>query len=159
MTKITKRPVSLFMLLFATLSFTAAAQSSSTPHQMGIKIIPLSQDVEKVSLSQTSKIETKIQRLVSNYGLSAIEHIQNLVIYFKYEIYEENTIKTIPKYVYTVKAQLNLRILETKSQIEFGNYSQTLKGEGYTIDAAIDKSIARFQTRNSSLTETMSKNT
>ena len=139
--------LALALILLFALDFLSVLAKLNVSAQPGMRVILLPQNVEGISSGQASKLETKAYQLFSNYGISAIASSGDIVICPKYEIYEDNKVKTQIGNIYTIKAEVTLMIMEAKSKKEFGVYSQKVTGEGNTRDKAINKSIARFQTK------------
>jgi hypothetical protein len=85
--------------------------------------------------------------MVSNYGMSGIDYIDDFIIYPKYEIFDYSEVQTQIKNVHSIKAELTLIVLAAKTQKVFGSYTQKLEGAHDSRERAITKSISRIKTR------------
>lgn len=105
--------------------------------------------LEDLTLSHVSKIRTKIQSMVSNYGMSGTDYINDFVIYPKFEIYEQEIIPGTYGDIHSMEAELTLLVVDAKTKsLLAAAFPLKLKGESRrSRDDAITKSIGRIKTR------------
>lgn len=104
--------------------------------------------LEDLTLSHVSKIRTKIQSMVSNYGMSGTDYINDFVIYPKFEIYAQDIIPGTYGDIHSMEAELTLLVVDAKTKsLLAAAFPIKLKGESRrSRDDAITKSIGRIKT-------------
>lgn len=133
-------------LLVIFYSFGLVAQIQ--PDESGISLsVILPDNTDNLRPSHITKIESKIQKMVTNYGISGQGYTNNFVIYPKYEIYDHTIVEGL-KNVHIISAEFNLFVKELKTGKVYSSYSQSLKGDGYNRQKAINQSLINIKTRN-----------
>ncbi|RMB58006.1 hypothetical protein EAX61_10330 [Dokdonia sinensis] len=136
----------LYIFCFTFGLFQGFGQSESSESTISLSVV-LPDNTDQLQPSHISKMESKIQKMVSNYGISGQGYTNNFVIYPKYEIYDHTVVEGM-KNVHVVNAEFNLFIKEMKTGKVFSIYSQSLKGDGYNRKQAVNQSISSIKTRN-----------
>src|SRR5690606_35407295 len=139
-----KKYIALVLYILPLIHITA--QSDESESKISLSVI-LPDNTEELQASHISKIASKIQRMVTNYGISGEGYNNNFVIYPKYEIYDTKIVEGM-KNVYVVDGEFNLFIKELKTGKIYNSYSQTIKGDGYSKAQAINQSIMSIETQN-----------
>ena len=98
--------------------------------------------MNELNSSQISKIETKIQEMVTNYGISGEGYF---VIYPKYEMYNHSVVEGM-RNMHLVEVDLSLIVKELQTGKVYNTYSQSITGDGYSKAKAIDQSISQIKT-------------
>ncbi len=138
-----KKHITLLLCLLA-INYTMA-QLEDIENKITLSVV-LPDNSENLQHTHISKIASKIQMMVSYYGISGEGYTNNFVIYPKYEIYNKSIVEGM-KNVYVIDAEFNLFIKEVKTGKIYSSYSQKLKGDGYSYAQAIDKSISKINTQ------------
>lgn len=104
--------------------------------------------LEDLTIGHVSKIQTKIQSMVSNYGMSGTDYINDFVIYPKFEIYAQDIIPGTFGDIYSIEAELTLLVVDAKTKsLLAAAFPLKLKGESRrSRDDAITTSIGRIKT-------------
>ncbi len=133
-----KKAIQLFVILNF---FLLAAQEDDLP----ISVVAPTQ-MEGLTSGQISKIESRLQRMVSNYGISGEGYSSKFILYPKYEIYDHKVVEGL-RNVHVVDAEVNLFVKEVKTRKVYSVYTQEITGDGYSKKEAIDQSISKIKTR------------
>lgn len=112
-------------------------------NQITLSVI-LPDNSEYLSRRALSKIESKIQHIVSRYGISGQGYTNDFLIYPKFEIYDESMIEAGMQNIHTVEAEFNLFIKQYRNNKVFASYSKTVHGSGYTKEKAIINAIQKI---------------
>lgn len=126
-------------------------------NQIKLAVITPDMLLEDLTANHVSKIQTKIQRMVSNYGMSGTDYINDFVIYPKFEIYSHDVIPGSFGDLHSIEAELTLLVVDakTKSLLAAG-FPIELKGESRdSRKDAITKSISRIKTKGDAIDKFM----
>ena len=132
----------IFFLTFIITIGGLAQGSGNTESDIHLSVVTPS-TMEGLSSSQISRIESKLQQMVTNYGISGEGYF---IIYPKYEIYDESLIEGM-RNMHLLEADLNLIVKEVQTGKVYNSYSQNITGDGYSKKKAIDQSISQIKTR------------
>ncbi|NAS14321.1 hypothetical protein [Poritiphilus flavus] len=134
------------IIYFLTCIWGLTAQSQdSAENDLNISVVvPL--QIEGLSIAQLSKIESKLLRMVSNYGIAGEGYTNKFILYPKYEIYDHKVVEGLQN-VHVIDAELNLIIKEVKTAKVYSVYQQEITGDGYSKKEAINQSISRIKTK------------
>ena len=140
------------ILTFLFSSYFCLAQQEylgDDPNKISLSLV-LPDNSEMLSQTDIRKLESKIQHLVTNYGVSGEGYTNNFVIYPTYEIYEHREVEGMKK-IHVIEAEFNLFVKEINSGKIFGSYNESIEGDGYTKLKAITKSISKISTSNNEI--------
>ena len=126
----------LFIGLF--LFVTVNAQDKLSTISLSV-VMP--DNIEELTSSQISKIETKVIEFVSNNGLSATGLNQFFVIYPKFEIYKTQKTQGGMMALTAVDASISFIIKQVATNTIFSTLTKSLKGNGTSKDDAINDAI------------------
>ncbi len=121
-------------------------------NQITLSVV-LPDNSERMSQRIISKMESKIQHIVSRYGISGVGYSNEFVIYPKLEIYDESVVETGMKNIWVVEMEFNLFIQQLSNRKVYASYSKTIKGSGYTKDKAITNGISKINSNHDDLEE------
>lgn len=141
-----KIAITLILLFTLPCAYGQQEYFGEAPNTISLSLV-LPDNSEMLSQTDIRKIESKIQRLVTNYGVSGEGYTNNFVIYPTYEIYDHGEVKGM-KNIHTINAEFNLFVKEIGTGKIFGAYNETIKGDGYSKAQAITKSISKISTSN-----------
>jgi hypothetical protein len=103
-------------------------------------------NVEGLTNSQLSKLETKIAQIVTSSGLDASGYNDNFVVYPIFSIYETNVVEGGMQNITVINSELSLFIKEIESNVLFSSISKQLKGSGNSKELAITNAISKIPT-------------
>ncbi|WP_394747148.1 hypothetical protein [Spongiimicrobium salis] len=112
--------------------------------------------MEGLHSGHLSKMATKMQKMVTNYGISGEGYIDKFVMYPKYEIYDQEILEGMQN-LHILKVEFNLLIKELKTGKIYSTYTQSITGEGTTQSKAITQSISQIKTRGDKIASFLSK--
>ena len=136
-----------FIIIFALLStLLGRAQEEDTSEDNLHLSVYVPQIMEGLNSGHLSKIATKMQNMVTAYGISGEGYIDKFVMYPKYEIYDQEILEGLQN-IHVLKVEFNLLIKELKTGKIYSTYTQSITGEGNTRSRAITQSISQIKTR------------
>lgn len=100
-------------------------------------------EMEGLNTAQISKLESKLQQMVSNHGISGEGYF---ILYPKFEIYDHSVVEGM-RNIHILEVELNLTVKEIQTGKIYNSYTQSITGDGYSESKAIDKSISEIKTR------------
>jgi hypothetical protein len=127
------------LLLF----FSAGAQTLSDVGKIVLSVV-MPENLEGLTASQLSKLESKITQITTRAGLAANSYNQTFVIYPKFAIYESQVVEGGMQNITVLTAELSLYILQTTTNVLFASVSKPLKGSGKSREAAITQLISQI---------------
>ncbi|MDE3145349.1 MAG: hypothetical protein KGL19_14425 [Bacteroidota bacterium] len=101
-------------------------------------------NIDGLSESHLSKLESKIIEAVTNNGISATGLTQNFVIYPKFEIYNTRQTQGGMMSLTVLNCNLSLIIKQVNSNIIFSAYSKSMESSGYSKDEALNDAINKI---------------
>lgn len=134
------------LLTVLSLSFSSFAQTIDDIGKIAISVV-MPQNIEGLSFSQLSKLESKTSHIVTGFGLSAIGYNHNFVIFPKLSIYESNTVEGGMENITIITAELSLSIEQYNINMLFSTISKPIKGSGRTRELAITDAISKINTQ------------
>ena len=136
-----------FIIIFAFLStFLGSAQEEDTSENNLHLSVYVPQIMEGLNSGHLSKIATKMQKMVTSYGISGEGYIDKFVMYPKYEIYDQEILEGLQN-THMIKVEFNLLIKELKTGRIYSTYTQSITGEGNSRSRAITQSISQIKTK------------
>lgn len=138
-----------FCLLVA---FSVKAQDEAKLSSINLSVV-LPTNVDGLSESHLSKLESKIIECVTNNGISADGYTQNFVIYPKFEIYDEKESKGGMRNIVAINCNLSLFIKQLSTNIIFATYSKSLQGSGYSKSEALNNAVGSIDPSDSKLND------
>lgn len=140
----------IILLLF--IIHTGVAQDSTEDiNSMSLSVI-LPDNSEYLTEKSLSKIESKIQHIVSKHGISGKGYSNEFLIYPKFEIFDESTIEGMRNLV-VIEVEFNLFIQQYSNKRIFSSYNKSIKGSGYTKEKAITNAISKITLSDKKLEE------
>lgn len=138
--------LNISFLFLSLLSFSQDEYFGEDPNKISLSLV-LPDNSEMLNQTDIRKLESKIQHLVNNYGVSGEGYTNDFVIYPTYEIYDHTIVEGM-KNIHVIEAEFNLFVKEINSGKIFGSYNESIKGDGYTKAKAITKSISKISVGN-----------
>ena len=133
----------LLYLLLLSLPVVALAQSSETElNNISLSVI-LPDNSDHLSQKALSKIESKIQHIVSKNGISGRGYSNEFLIYPKFEIFDESVVEGMRNLV-VVEVEFNLYIQQYSTRKVFSSYNKSLRGSGFSKAKAIVDAISKI---------------
>lgn len=138
----------LYILNFAILS---AQNNTEDLNSISLSVI-LPDNTEYLSRKSISKIESKIQHIVTKNGISGSGYTSEFLIYPKLEIFDKSVIEGMRNLV-VVEVEFNLLIQQYSTKKIFSSYSISIQGSGYNKEKAITNAISKIPTTNNKIKE------
>jgi hypothetical protein len=141
-----KTKIYLIALLFlASFNSIQALNNNESEDNLNISVVvPL--QMEGLTSGQLSKIESKMLRMVSNYGIAGEGYTDKFIMYPKYEIYDHKIVEGLQN-VHVIDVELNFIIKEVKTGKVYSVFNQEITGDGYSKKEAINQSISQIKTK------------
>ena len=130
----------IFALLIAASSFS---QTDNGVGKIALSII-MPDNVEGLSISNLSKLETKITQILTAKGLAATGYNNNFVIYPKFAIYETSIVESGMQDITISNCELSLFIKQVDNNVIFATISKPLKGNGKDKQISITNAISKI---------------
>ena len=143
------------IILIISTSISFAQINDGDLNDISLSVI-LPDNSEDLSQRSVSKIESKIQHIVSKYGISGNGYTSEFLIYPKVEIFNESVVEGMRNLVF-VEIEFNLFIQQYSTRRIFSSYAKTLKGSGFNKEKAIADAISKIPTNGKYLEEFMIK--
>lgn len=142
-----------FILSLCLFAFsTVKAQDENKLSSISLSVV-LPTNVDGLSESQLSKLESKIIEAVTNNGISAVGYFQNFVIYPKFEIYDEKESKGGMRNITVLNCNLSLFIKQLSTNIIFSTYSKSLQGSGNNKNEALNNALSSVDPSDTKLSD------
>ena len=141
----------LIIILVFSFTFTKAQNTDEEVNSISLSVI-LPDNPENFSRKSISKIESKIQHVVTKYGISGSGYSNEFLIYPKAEIFDESVIEGMRNLV-VVEMEFNLFIQQYSTSKVFSSYSRTIKGSGFNKEKAVIDAISNINTNDKNLEE------
>ncbi len=122
-----------------------AQKTEENEDNLNISVVIPAQ-IDGLTYGQLSKLQSKMLRMVSNYGVAGEGYTDKFIIYPKFEIYDHKIVEGM-KNVHVLDVELNLIIKEVKTGSVYSVFSQEITGDGYSKKEAINQSISQIKTR------------
>jgi hypothetical protein len=122
---------------------TMKAQKMEDVGKIALSVV-MPENVDGLTISQLSKLESKITQITTKAGLSASGYDQTFVIYPKFAVYETNVVEGGMQNITLVTAELSLFIMQVSNSLLFSSVSKSLKGSGKTAELAITNAISQI---------------
>ncbi len=143
-----------FILLLIICSLGLSAQKTkdiNDINNISLSII-MPDNIDGLSSRAMSKIESKIQHIVTQNGISGQGYTNDFLIYPKFEIYDDNVIEGM-RNIHQINADFNLFIKQYKTGRVFSSYVTSISGAGLSKEKAIINAISKISTRDKKLKE------
>jgi len=135
----------IFTLIVFLISSALFAQTTNEIGKIALSVV-MPENVDGLTDSHLSKLQTKISQIVTISGLGASGYNNNFVIYPKFAIYESNIVEGGMQNITVITADLSLFIKQVDNNILFASISKPLKGSGSTKELAIANAISKITT-------------
>lgn len=126
------------------------AQDENKLSSISLSVI-LPTNIDGISESQLSMLESKIIEATTNNGVAAVGYYQNFVIYPKFEIYGEKQSNGGMRNITVIDCNISLFIKQLSTNIIFASYSKRIQGSGFNKDEAINNAIGSFESSDEKL--------
>lgn len=136
-------------LCIVNLVFLSAQNNTKDFNSISLSVI-MPDNTEYLSVKSISKIESKIQHIVTKNGISGSGYTNEFLIYPKLEIFDESVIEGMRNIV-VVEIEFNLFIQQYSTKKIFSSYSKSIQGSGYNRKNAIANAIAKIPTNNNKI--------
>lgn len=136
------RKILFIIVTLCYFTFTAA-QTIDDVGKIALSVV-MPKNVDGLTVSQLSKLESKITQITTKAGLAALSYNQTFVIYPKFAIYESNVVEGGMQDITVVTAELSLFIKQVSNNLLFSSINKTLKGSGKTKELAITNAISQI---------------
>jgi len=127
-----------FLILISGLSALNAQTDNAEWLNIGL-VMPTSYD--GLDDAQLSKVETKIMGILANNGVSSQGVCNGIVLYPKFEIYDESEVNTGMQNLTVVDITLSLFIKQADDNAIFSQTSKQIRGSGKNRDQALNSAI------------------
>lgn len=123
------------------------AQSSSP--EIKLAVLGPEITIEGLNVAHKKKIQTKVQRMVSRYGIVSTDYINDFIIYPEFEIYVDDAIQGTFGKNYDIEAELTLKAKNIKTGALIATpFPFELKGASRdSRNDAITKAIGKINSR------------
>jgi hypothetical protein len=146
----------IYFFLAILLSLTSLAQEQENISAISMSVV-LPVNIEGLSESQLSRLESKIVEALTDNGLAAEGYSKNFIIYPKFEINSETETKGGMKKLITIDASLSLFIKQPAKDLIFSSVSIGLQGTGFDRNEAINEAISTFSPSSPKISEFITK--
>ncbi|MDR1339542.1 MAG: hypothetical protein LBK58_05780 [Prevotellaceae bacterium] len=132
---------SIIVAMFCCLSMQS--QNVEDVGKIALSVV-MPENVDGLTVSELSKLESKIIQITTKAGLSASGYNQNFVIYPKLAIYESNVVEGGMQNIMVVTIELSLYIKQVNNNLIFSSVNKQLKGVGKTTEIAVTNAISQI---------------
>ncbi|MFT7606884.1 MAG: hypothetical protein ACI8VT_004487, partial [Saprospiraceae bacterium] len=149
------KKINIVIILFCLLpSFCLFSQDADKKYDVGTISISLvmPNQVEGLSASDLSQLESKILRMLTSSGLSGNGYSSNFVIFPKFEILSNDEIPGMEKMT-SVETELSLFVKQMDNNVMFSSYAKTVKGMSKSESQAVRNAIKKIPTRSKDVKE------
>jgi hypothetical protein len=134
----------IIIFIFVSISvFNVQAQQANDIGKIALSVI-MPENVDGLTISQLSKLESKITQITTKAGLAASGYNQTFVIYPKFAIYESKDVESGMQNIRLVTVELSLYIKQISNNLLFSSVSKQLKGSGKNQEIAITNAISQI---------------
>ena len=137
----------LFLISICLLhSFQLLAQTDNSVGKIALSVV-MPDNVEGLSSSNLSKLETKIIEIIAAKGLASTGYNNNFVIYPKFSIYESTVVESGLKDITVNECDLSLFIKQVDTNVIFASVTKSLKGNWNNKQTAITNAISKINVK------------
>jgi len=140
----------LLSILFLVTNIVFSQNSEADLNSISLSVI-LPDNSEYLTQKTLSKIETKIQHIVTKNGISGSGYSNEFLIYPKFEIFDESTVTGMRNLI-SLEVEFSLFIQQYSTRKVYASYSKSLKGSGTTKQKALDNAISKITASDPELT-------
>jgi hypothetical protein len=130
----------IFVVLNSAHSFS---QTDNGVGKIALSVI-MPDNIEGLSISNLSKLETKITQILTATGLAATGYNNNFVIYPKFAIYETSIVESGMQDITISNCELSLFIKQVDNNVIFATIGKPLKGNGKNKEISITNAISKI---------------
>ncbi|WP_430409839.1 hypothetical protein [Kordia sp.] len=134
----------ILCLLFLVFNSAFSQNSDADLNSLSLSVI-LPDNSEYLTQKTLSKIETKIQHIVTRNGISGSGYSNEFLIYPKFEIYDESTVTGMRNLI-SIEVDFSLFIQQYSTRKVYASYSKSLKGSGTSKQKALNNAISKIST-------------
>ncbi|WP_196890070.1 hypothetical protein [Aureivirga sp. CE67] len=138
----------IIFILFGMFSIISLSQEKDIESFSFSVVMPSSS--EDLSQKNISKLETKIHKIISRYGISGENFFDTFLIFPKIDINDESVIEGM-RNITVIDLDLTLFVQERKSKRIFSSYTQSLRGSGKNKEKAITNAFVNISTNKKNL--------
>jgi len=141
-----KNKIVLIAIIICSCFYEMRSQSiEEQEDELNISVVVPAQ-IEGLTYGQLSKLQSKMLRMVSNYGIAGAGYTDKFILYPKYEIYDHKIVEGL-RNVHVIDVELNLIVKEVRTGKVYSVFHQEITGDGYSRKEAITQSISQIKTR------------
>ncbi|WP_160131115.1 hypothetical protein [Kordia antarctica] len=133
----------ILMFVLILVSNTIHSQNTDADLNSISLSVVLPDNSEYLTQRTVSKIETKIQHIVTRNGISGSGYSNEFLIYPKFEIFDESTVTGMRNLV-SLEVEFSLFIQQYSTRKIYASYSKSLKGSGTTKQKALNNAISKI---------------
>ena len=134
----------ILLILFTVLNIAPSfSQTDNGVGKIALSIV-MPDNVEGLSVSNLSKLETKITQILTATGLAATGYNNNFVIYPKFAVYETSIVESGMQDITISNCELSLFIKQVDNNVIFATVSKPLKGNGKDKQISITNAISKI---------------
>jgi hypothetical protein len=101
-------------------------------------------NIDGLTVSQLSKLESKVIQIVTKAGIAASGYNQTFAIYPKFAVYESKVVEGGMQNITALTVELSLFIKQTSNNLLFASVSRQLTGSGQNHETAITSAISQI---------------
>lgn len=132
----------LVCVLFLVSNIVVSQNTDADLNSISLSVI-LPDNSEYLSQRTLSKIETKIQHIVTRNGISGSGYSNEFLIYPKFELFDESTVTGMRNLI-SLEVEFSLFIQQYSNRKVYASYSKSLKGSGTTKQKALNNAISKI---------------
>lgn len=133
------------LILAVVFASNVFAQSNNDIGKIALSVV-MPENVDGLTASQLSKLETKISQIVTTAGLGASGYDNNFIVYPKFAIYETNVVEGDMQNLTVISTEISLFIKQVENNIMYSSISKSLKGSGKNKEIALTNAISKIST-------------
>jgi hypothetical protein len=124
--------------------------SQETTSTIALSVV-IPEYLEGLDYSQTSKLDTKIRSIISNYGVGASGYSNNFVIYPKFGIMDVSVVEGGMQNITVVTVEFSMFVKQVDNNLLFSSFNKTIKGSGSNKTAALTNAVQLIPTKDKDL--------
>lgn len=144
------------LLISFILHFSVNAQNETKLSTIALSVVPPT-NIDNLSESIMSKLETKVMDIVTENGFSAQGYNQNFVIQSKFEINNVTESAGGMRKIVVANCNFNLVVKQQTTGIIFSTFNKSIQGSEYSKDQAIINALQQINTTEAAVQQFIEK--
>jgi len=103
------------VIFFVIIMLTKLVVAQSATPEVKLAVLGPELSIEGLNVGHMKKIQTKVQRMISRYGIVSTDYINDFIIYPEFEIYVDDAIEGTYGKNYDIEAELTLKAKNIKT--------------------------------------------